>query len=184
MRHAACCAFALAAALSAGPLAAQALSTPSTGPIIADFGPVYQPDPLDIPTPTDHVFRVAFDVATSPEDAGALNPAIASLARFLNMHGAAGVPRENLHLALVLHGTAAKAVLTEESYRRRFGADNTNLPLLQALRAAGVRIIVCGQTAQARGLPRAEFAPGIELALSAMTAHALLQEQGYTLNPF
>jgi len=26
--------------------------------------------------------------------------------------------------------------------------------------------------------------PGVEMALSAMTAHAILQQEGYTLNPF
>ena len=29
-----------------------------------------------------------------------------------------------------------------------------------------------------------DLLPGVELALSAMTMHALLQQKGYTLNPF
>jgi hypothetical protein len=29
-----------------------------------------------------------------------------------------------------------------------------------------------------------DLLPGVEMALSAMTAHALLQQQGYTFNPF
>jgi len=28
------------------------------------------------------------------------------------------------------------------------------------------------------------LAPGVEMTLSAMTAHALLQQDGYTMNPF
>jgi hypothetical protein len=29
-----------------------------------------------------------------------------------------------------------------------------------------------------------QLIPGVKMALSAMTAHAQLQQQGYTLNPF
>ena len=29
-----------------------------------------------------------------------------------------------------------------------------------------------------------DLLPGVEMSLSAMTAHALLQQDGYTLNPF
>ncbi|MEZ4417556.1 MAG: DsrE family protein [Gemmatimonadota bacterium] len=168
----------------ARPLLSQQLSTPRTGPLIREFGPVFATDPVDLATPTDHVYRVVFDVSQAPEDAGTLNARIESLARFLNMHAAAGVPAENLQLALVLHGGAAKAVLDNATYKARFGADNADLPLLQALHAHGVRVLVCGQTAANRGLAKKDFAPGMELALSAMTALVLLQEDGYQLISF
>ena len=48
----------------------------------------------------------------------------------------------------------------------------------------GVRFIVCGQSAAGQGVAKSELLPGVEMALSAMTAHALLQQQGYTVNPF
>ena len=41
----------------------------------------------------------------------------------------------------------------------------------------GVRFIVCGQSAASQGVAKSELIPGVELALSAMTAHALLQQQ-------
>jgi intracellular sulfur oxidation DsrE/DsrF family protein len=48
-----------------------------------------------------------------------------------------------------------------------------------------VRIILCGQSAAGLGLDEtADLLPGVEVALSAMTAHALLQQDGYTVNPF
>jgi intracellular sulfur oxidation DsrE/DsrF family protein len=61
---------------------------------------------------------------------------------------------------------------------------NPNGALIDALRAKGVRVIVCGQSAAAYDVQKADLYPGVEMALSAMTAHALLQQQGYTLNPF
>ena len=36
----------------------------------------------------------------------------------------------------------------------------------------------------AHGVAKADLIPGVELALSAMTAHAQLQQAGYTVNPF
>lgn len=47
-----------------------------------------------------------------------------------------------------------------------------------------MRVILCGQSAAASGIERVDLLPGVEMALSAMTAHALLQQDGYTLNPF
>ena len=46
-----------------------------------------------------------------------------------------------------------------------------------------MRIIICGQSAAAYGVKKSDFHTGVELALSAMTAHALLQQDGYTV-PF
>ena len=61
---------------------------------------------------------------------------------------------------------------------------NPNVALIDALREKGVRIIICGQSAAAYGVKKDDFYTGVELALSAMTAHALLQQDGYTVNPF
>jgi intracellular sulfur oxidation DsrE/DsrF family protein len=48
----------------------------------------------------------------------------------------------------------------------------------------GVRFILCGQSGAAYGIRQEDLIPGVETALSAMTAHALLQQRGYTVNPF
>ena len=129
--------------------------------------------------PPSQQFRVAFDVSVGA-DKGTLNRRIESAARFLNMHAAAGVPLENIELAVVVHGTASLDLTTDE----RYGGANANAGLVAALQKAGVRVIMCGQSAAARGISADDLLPGVELALSAMTAHALLQQAGYTLNPF
>jgi intracellular sulfur oxidation DsrE/DsrF family protein len=48
----------------------------------------------------------------------------------------------------------------------------------------GVRFIVCGQAANAMGVKKVDLLPGVELAISASSAHAVLQAQGYSINPF
>ena len=168
----------------AGSAGAQALGPARTGPIIADYGPVYEVESPEFATPLDAEYRLVFDVKTAPDDTTLVNPAIGTLARFLNMHARAGVPLEQMHLALVLHGSAGKDALDHTAFRDRYGHDTPNRDLLVQLAAANVEIILCGQTAMHRGLPPAQLADPVRLALSAMTALATLQQQGYTLIAF
>lgn len=169
---------------AAAAAAAQPAAAPTTGPIIADFGPAYAvPDP-GLATPMLQEFKVRFDVNTTPDDPKVLNRSLETAARFLNMHGKAGMSASRLKVAIVVHGAAGKDVLSNEAYRKRHGVDNPNVPLLAALKGAGVRVYLCGQTAGSRGISAGELTPPAQMALSAMTAHLVLQSEGYVLNPF
>ena len=170
--------------LAPGSSAGQALGTARSGPGIEGFGAVYAIEEPSFPTPLDYTMRVAFDVSQGAAEPGDLNARIETLARFINMHVQAGVEREHLKLALVLHGTAGKDALSNDGYRRRFGMDNPNAELIHALRDFGVRVVLCGQTQVHRGLAREELAAGVEVALSAMTAFVALRSEGYQVNPF
>ncbi|RDV25505.1 hypothetical protein DXV75_09405 [Alteromonas aestuariivivens] len=128
-------------------------------------------------------FQVVFDVAEGGKP-GELNRRFNSLARFLNMHVGHGAVLENLDLVLVVHGSATLDLLNDEQYQARKSQKNANAGLLAALQKAGVKVWVCGQSAAGHEVEEADLLPGVEVALSAMTAHAQLQQQGYTLNPF
>lgn len=125
--------------------------------------------------PADSVFKIAFDVAQPAED-GKVNRSIESAARFINMHVEAGVPVEQIHLAIVVHGGAYADLTTRDG--------NTTAPLIAALVEQGVTLQLCGQTAAYYDITSEDLLPGVGMALSAMTAHAQLQQAGYTLNPF
>lgn len=131
----------------------------------------------------DAQFKVAFDVGQAAEG-GVVNRKFDSLARFINMHVAAGVDRKNIQLALVVHGKASFDLLDNATYQKLHKQDNPNKPLLQALMANNVQVILCGQTAAAYEIDISQLVEGSEVELSAMTAHALLQQAGYTVNPF
>jgi intracellular sulfur oxidation DsrE/DsrF family protein len=165
------------------PARAQALGPSAPGPVIREFGPVFNIEAPEFVTPRGE-YKVAFEVAQGADSPEQQNRQIESLARFLNMHARAGVPREHLRLALVVHGTAGKDLLDHAGYRRRFGVDNPNYDMIQALGEFGVQVILCGQTQMSRGLARDQLAPGVQVALSAMTALVSLQGQGYTLITF
>lgn len=165
------------------PGAAQDMSAFHTGPVFDQFGE-HAAVEADMLIPKGTVFQIAFD-RTDGAEPGEISRAINTPARFINMHVAAGVPLRNIHLALVVHGKAGVDLLTDAAYAKRHPVKaNANIPLVKALLEKGVRFIICGQSAAASGIAKQDLIPGVEMALSATTAHALLQQQGYTLNPF
>jgi intracellular sulfur oxidation DsrE/DsrF family protein len=165
-------------------LLAQGAPEAHTGPVIQDYGPVYDiPDP-DLAPPRDQVLRVVFEVAQASPEPDRVNRRIETLARYLNMHARAGVPRENMKLALVVHGGASWELVDNPTYQDRFGVDNPNLPLLDALSDFGVEIVLCGQSQNALGIERESLASPVRQALSAMTALVEYQMRGYSLITF
>ncbi len=156
---------------------------PSKGPVIEEFGPYLPLADPGFGVPVNQTMNVVFDVAKAL-DTGQLNRHLETPARFLNMHADAGLEPERMHLAVVVHGQATRDLLTDEAYHQRFGVANPNRALLEALAGAGVEIILCGQSAGFGGYSRNEFLPQVKMALSAMTALVVLQEQGYRLIAF
>ena len=153
----------------------------STGPVIEAYGPAALVQGAE-QIPADLRFKIAFDAA---DDSEGLNRTLVSAARFLNMHGKAGVDPNQIDLAVVVHGGAVMDILSEDTHQaRKDGSSNSNAGLVAALQAHNVRVILCGQTAAYRDVTSDDLLPGIEIAISAMTAHAQLQQNGYTLNPF
>lgn len=158
--------------------------TKHAGPVIPDYGAVWDVDTPDYRTSFEEPLKVVFDIMNSPESHEAINASIETAARFLNMHARAGVPLENMHVALVVHNQASKDIMDSEAYQERYGVANPNEQLVKELIDAGVQVIFCGQSSYSRGFPRSQTIDGVELGLSAMTALIQLQNQGYRLVKF
>lgn len=144
------------------------------GPYIKDFGPVASID-SDLVMPKNAKFKIRYDIADAAAP-GALNKSLVAAARFLNMSVENGVDPKNIRLAVVVHGGATKDLTTRD--------DNANAPLIAALIDKDVGIYLCGQSAAAYDVKRDDLLPGVKLSLSAMHAHAILDAEGYALNPF
>lgn len=71
---------------------------------------------------------------------GEVNQKIGTLARFINMHVANGMPAKNIHLALVVNGKAGFDLLKKPLYQEIFQQKNANSPLLQDLMKNQVRV--------------------------------------------
>ena len=150
-----------------------------TGPIIEDYGAVWEIENPDFATDKSLEFKVVFDVKDGPESDTEVNRNLNTVARFLNMHAQHGVPASQLKVALIVHGTAARNLLADEGHQERYGVGNPNRKLLEQLMESNVNVIMCGQSSKTRDLPKEELIPGVKMALSAMTANIQLQNQGY-----
>jgi len=157
---------------------------PQTGPVIQGYGPVF-----DVPADAynlraDQHYKVSMDVSTSGDFSEDRNRSLESAARFLNMHARNGIDPSHIEFAIIVHGGATKDLLSDSAYRQRFDEPNPNTVMLKALSGAGVKIYLCSQSAAFKGYGFDEFNPAVTIALSAMTAHVRLQQEGYTLIPF
>ena len=154
------------------------------GKIISDYGETFKVADIDIKTDVSAEFKVIFDVAQSSEDKSIINKYIVTAARFLNMHADEGMDTSQLKVAMTIHGGAWQDVLSNEAYREKFGVDNPNVELINQLTEAGADIIICGQTAEYRGITKQNANPNVKFALSAMTALLQYKENGYTFIKF
>ncbi|MCF6295333.1 MAG: DsrE family protein [Flavobacteriaceae bacterium] len=149
------------------------------GKIIKDFGETFNVENQDIKTDASATFKVIFDVSKTSEDKSIPNKYIVTAARFLNMHANEGMSKDQLKVAMTIHGGAWQDVLNNKEYKEKFGEDNPNLKLINQLNESGVDIILCGQTAVYRGLNKDNVIPSVKFALSAMTALIQYQNNGY-----
>ncbi len=154
------------------------------GKIIKNFGETFNVENIDIPTNTSEEFKVIFDVSQSSKDKSVINKYIVTAARFLNMHANEGMKKEQLKVAMTIHGGAWQDVLNNEAYKEKYGVDNPNLKLINDLTEAGADIIICGQTASFRGITKDNANPNVKFALSAMTALIQYQKNDYIFIKF
>ncbi|MCU7554640.1 DsrE family protein [Alteromonas sp. ASW11-19] len=151
------------------------------GPVFTEYGKHAAVPGVEMESSTR--LKVAFD-AVSAAEPGKVNQQFDSVARFINMHVANGIPKDNIQVALVVHGGASLDLLKPQAYKQKQQGVNANIQLVKALLEHNVTVIMCGQSFMGHGLSRDMLIDGVALSLSAMTAHALLQQHGYTLNPF
>ena len=158
--------------------------TPQTGPVIEGFGPVFPVPAGSYNLKAGKAYKVVMDVGKGPDNPAELNRSIDSMARFLNMHARNGINPDDLEIAIVLHGSGSRAALNSDSHQEHFKVENGTKTLIEALGARGVSFYLCGQTAGYYGYGTEDLLPEVTMAVSAMTAHIRLQEEGYQLLPF
>lgn len=169
--------------LLAAPAAAQNRTGFVAGPVLPDVGPIAPVD-SDLPLPKGAKFKIAFDISAKATP-GALSRQIETAARTLNMHVAAGVSQKDMQIVAIFHGAGAVDLLKPDVYAaRNDGKANGSMDAIAKLIGAGVEFYLCGQTAMGQNISKADLLPGVKMSLSAITAHAVYQQRGYTLNPF
>lgn len=169
----------VAAAVMAIPCQAMAGGTALHYPVIKQFGGAYaltnaaeQPDP-------NKAYKVIFDVTKGAPKPSKVNAGLFHVAKAVNIMTTAGVPLSNLHFVAVLHGKATVAVLDNAHYKAKFGINNPNIPLFKALREAGVRVDVCGQSMLKEHYQLDWANRYVTPALSALSTLIIYGNQGY-----
>lgn len=153
-------------------------------PIVKEYGGIYEiPDATERPDPT-LTYKLLVDLSTAAEDNKQISRWVDNVARLMNLHGLAGVPKKKLKVKVVIHGGAIFTLLNNEQYQERFQTDNPNLKVYEALLEAGADIMVCGQSLIARKMMTKDLWPGVRIAHSALTTITTYLPQGYVLLKF
>jgi len=122
---------------------------PQLGPVIENHGPVFDVPEGSFNLDPAQKYGVVMDIGKGPDDPAELNRSIES------------------------------AALNGPAHEKHFGVENANQGLLEDLGRAGVKIYLCGQTAAYYGYAPNDLLPQVAVAVSAMTVHARLQQEGY-----
>ncbi|MFZ9980475.1 MAG: DsrE family protein [Cyclobacteriaceae bacterium] len=153
-------------------------------PLVSNYGGIF-PVEQAAPVPdTKMEYKIVVEVATGSEKPEEVNFAINNLARLMNLHAQAGIPKEQIKVVAAVHGEAAYAVMNNEAYRKKYNTDNPNLGLLAELKNSGVELYICGQSLFARKIPRETLAPEMAVALSMLTTVTTMQMKGYAFLKF
>jgi len=101
--------------------------------------------------------------------------------RLLDDYETAGIAPQDVHLCVVLHGDAARWLLTDAAYAAVLGepGPNPNKELVNELFNLGVIIQICGRTMAERGWKPEDLLPGVEVIDGAFSRIIDLQQQGY-----
>jgi intracellular sulfur oxidation DsrE/DsrF family protein len=153
-------------------------------PIVKGFGGIYEiADATERPDATLE-YKIMVDLTSAAENNKEISRWVDNVARMMNLHGLAGVPKEKIKVKVVIHGGAIFTLLNDENYQKRFEVENPNLKVFEALKEAGVDVYVCGQSLIARNLKTADLWPGVTIAHSALTTITTYVPQGYVLLRF
>ena len=134
-----------------------------------------------LPNP-DKIYKVVFSIGKPGPDANKVNPALLSVANYVNTLAKYGVPVEHRKIVVMFHhrGEGWDMILKNDAHRRLTeGQDNPNIEMIQKLHEAGVDFRVCGQLVVGRKVKPEDILPEIQTDLWAMTTIVDLQLDGY-----
>ena len=128
-------------------------------------------------------YKIMVDISTPATATDSVHQALDKLARLVNLHLSAGIPKENLAVVAVFHTGATPIILSDEAYQKKFKVPNPNTLLINELAANGVQLFVCGQSLRARKLVDEKRNANIKVVQSALLALSTFQMKGFVLVP-
>lgn len=150
-------------------------------PPIKDFGKMWEvPFAVDKPDPSLH-YKIIVEASEKLEDSSAIYPPLEHVARLYNVHVYGGVPQNRLDVALIIWGVPISVVMNNEAYKKKYGVDNPNIKIIEAMKAAGIKLFACGQSIMKSKIDPATVNPDITIAVSRFTTVSTYQLKGYAM---
>lgn len=153
-------------------------------PIIKEYGAVYTLPEADHKPDTKLDYKIIVELTENSSKPDTINVYVEALATLLNLHAAEGVPKEKIHMVVILRKMATYAAFNNELYNNKFKCDNPNEKVMKELNDAGVEFYVCGQTMLKAKIDTTKLLPGTKVASSGLTALTTYQLKGYALIKF
>jgi intracellular sulfur oxidation DsrE/DsrF family protein len=150
-------------------------------PAIQGYGGV-NPVPFETENPDPSAqYKFVIELGRRLEDKTQVADMLDYAARMYNLHIYAGVPKENIQLAIVIYSGSTPMVLADATHTQRFDQANPNGELIDELLRNGIQVIVCGQSMMKQNLLPTDIYPGVRMAVSRFTATTDLIGKGYKL---
>jgi len=150
------------------------------GGVFAVPGRTFTPDP-------GLKYKIVIDLTVGPknvEDSAGfrdVNWGFGEVGRRLNLHVADHIPQKNIDIVVAVHGSALFSMLNNEAYRKKYGIANPSITLIEELKKAGIKIVVCGQAMHFMNVSPEQLLPGSTIGLTAQTVLTSFQAMGYSL---
>lgn len=125
--------------------------------------------------------KVVYDDKDDVWDAG-IGKGLYYLRGLLEAYKSLGVPQDQLHISIVLHGPTAYWLLNDQAYQRDKKdpfAYNPNSQVVAELLQHGVSVEICNVTMRAKGFTPEDLLPGVVIVHDAYTRLIDLQQRGY-----
>jgi intracellular sulfur oxidation DsrE/DsrF family protein len=155
-----------------------------TYPVIKDYGRAWPLPQAAVQPQKERTHKVLFDLSKPAPNPNEILPGLAHASRMLNVFASLGVPPKYLKVVAVFHGPVGYAAMNNDVYRAKFNQENPNIKAIQELKAAGVELLLCGQTLHELNFNEKDMLPDVKLATSAMVVLVTYQNDGYALMPF
>lgn len=153
-------------------------------PIIKNFGGIYDIPEASVKPDPNQEYKIIIDVYGGPTDPKEIDASLNNVARMINLHAVGGADMEQMKVVLAIHGKSTYSTMNDAAYNAKFGIDNPNTPLIRELKAAGVKLAVCGQSLIGRKVGIDQLLPELEVATSMLTTVTTYQLKGYAFLKF
>jgi len=149
-------------------------------PVIKNVGGVHPRPNLPVRPDPKVDYKIFVDIVSSERDPSVQFKGLKRLARLVNLMAYGKVPANHVHIIAVLDGESGYASAINAFYQKQFKSDNPNLPILHALKKAGVKLMICSQALAEHGMPDKIVDPDVTITLSALTDAVVYGQKGYS----